>query len=85
MLVPDDDIAKVGAEFEAAGFPVASSLWAVANVIYIDTRSALGCFLEWHGDNPQIRRVFEGWKQAHDEWDGHTDLIRGRSGPPVEQ
>ena len=37
------------------------------------------------GDNPQIRRVFEGWKQTHDEWDGHTDLIRGRSGPPVEQ
>ena len=28
MLVPDDDIAEVGAEFEAAGFPVASPLWA---------------------------------------------------------
>ena len=77
MLVPDDDIEKEGEKYEAAGFPVASSLWSVANVIYVDTREAIGCFLELHGDNPGIREVFDGWKKASEEWDGHTDLIRG--------
>jgi len=85
MLVPDDDIERVGNEFEDAGFPVASSLWAIANVIYIDTRDVIGCFLECHGDNADIRAVFNGWKQAHDTWDGHTDLIRGNRGQPIEQ
>ena len=77
MLVPDDDIEKEGEKYEAAGFPVASSLWSVANVIYVDTREAIGCFLELHGDNSGIREVFAGWKKASDNWDGHTDLIRG--------
>jgi hypothetical protein len=84
MLVPDDDIERVGAEFEAAGFSVASSLWAVANVIYVDTRAAIGCFLECHGDNPEIRAVFGRWKAAHDSWDGHTDLICGNRGQHLE-
>ena len=77
MLVPDDGIEKEGEKYEAAGFPVASSLWSVANVIYVDTREAIGCFLELHGDNPGIREVFDGWKKASEEWDGYPDLIRG--------
>ena len=76
MLVPDADIERVGNEFEAAGYPVASSLWSIADVIYVDTREAIGCFLECHGDNAEIREVFAGWKAAADAWDGVTDLIR---------
>ena len=75
----------VGNEFEDAGYPVASSLWAIANVIYIDTREAIGCFLECHGDNADIRAVFNGWKATHDAWDGHTDLIRGNRGQQLEK
>ncbi len=77
MLVPDDEVERIGNEFEDAGYPVASSLWAVANVIYVDTREAIGCFLECHGDNPDIRAVFARWKRAADEWDGVTDVVRG--------
>ena len=77
MLVPDDDIEREGEKYEDAGFPIASSLWSVANVIYVDTRDAIGCFLELHGDNSGIREVFAGWKKASENWDGHTDLIRG--------
>jgi len=84
MLVPDDDIEMVAEQYEAAGFPVASSLWAIANVIYIDTREAIGCFLECHGDNADIRAVFDGWKQAHDTWDGVTDVVRGNRGQPLD-
>jgi catechol 2,3-dioxygenase-like lactoylglutathione lyase family enzyme len=84
MLVPDDDIDRTAAEFEAAGFPVASSLWSIANVIYVDARKAIGCFLECHGDNAQIREVFANWKKQHDEWDGHTDLIRGNRGQKLD-
>lgn len=76
MLVPDDEVEAESACFEAAGFPVASSLWALANVVYIDTRPALGCFLEMHGDTPEIRAVFARWKDAHDTWDGVTDVVR---------
>ncbi len=76
MLVPDAEVEAEAARFEAAGFPVASSLWALANVVYVDTRPLIGCFLEMHGDTPAIRDVFARWKTAHDTWDGHTDLIR---------
>ncbi len=76
-LVPDDDLEAECARYEAAGFPVASTLWSLANVAYIDTRPAIGCFLELHGDNEAIRAVFDRFKSAHDEWDGVTDPIRG--------
>ena len=62
MLVPDEDIEKEGEKYEAAGFPVASSLWSVANVIYVDTRKPR-MLPELHGDNPGIRDVFAGWKK----------------------
>ncbi len=77
MLVPDADVADEAARFEAAGFPVASGLWSLANVVYLDTRELIGCFLELHGDTPEIREVFAGWKHAHDTWDGVTDVVRG--------
>jgi hypothetical protein len=43
-----------------------------------DTRAAIGCFTELHGDTPEIREVFRGWKEAHDTWDGKTDVVRER-------
>ena len=77
MLVPDDDIERSATSSRMPDIPVASSLWAIANVIYVDTREAIGCFLECHGDNAEIRAVFDGWKKAADEWDGVTDVVRG--------
>ena len=75
MLVPDPPWAEK-ARFEAAGYPSVSELWATADVCYIDTRAAIGCFTELHGDNEAIRAVFRGWKAAADGWDGSTDVIR---------
>ena len=36
----------------------------------------IGCFVEIHGDNEDIRNVFKNWKEAHDTWDGVTDPLR---------
>jgi hypothetical protein len=77
MLVPDPPWAEK-ARYEAAGYPSVSELWATAYVCYIDTRAAIGCYTELHGDTPEIREVFRGWKEAHDTWDGKTDVIRER-------
>ena len=76
VLVPESDLPEEIARFEAAGFPSVSELWGGADVAYIDTRPALGCFLELHGENPTITRVFESWRVAHENWDGVTDPIR---------
>jgi catechol 2,3-dioxygenase-like lactoylglutathione lyase family enzyme len=76
MLVPEAELPEEMARFEAAGYPVASTLWSRAEVAYIDTRDAIGCFLEMHGDNDDIRGVFERFRSAHAGWDGVTDVIR---------
>lgn len=80
-LVPEADLARECKRFEAAGFPVASTLWSIADVAYIDTRPAIGCFLELHGGNPEIEAVFERFASAADGWDGETDPIRGNPRP----
>ena len=76
VLVPEADLPHEMERFEKAGFPVASTLWAIADVAYVDCREALGCFVEMHGDNPGIRAVFDRFRTAHEEWDGVTDPIR---------
>ena len=78
MLVPDPPWEE-RARFAAAGYPSVSELWAVADVCYIDTRKATGCYTELHGDNAQIRAVFQGCKEAADAWDGVTEPIRERA------
>ena len=77
VLVPEADLPGEKARFEAAGFAVASELWSIADVAYIDTRSALGGFVELHGDNEEIRGVFDRFRVAHEQWDGITRPIRG--------
>lgn len=62
--------------FTDQGFEVATSLWAIDDVAYIDCRRAIGCFVELHGDHPTIVQAFKQWKDEHDAWDGVTDLIR---------
>lgn len=76
VLVPEADLPAEIERFEAAGFPVASTLWSIADVAYIDCRDAIGCFVEMHGDNDGIRAVFERFRAAHEGWDGVTDVIR---------
>ena len=58
------------------GFDLACRLYADGvDAAYVDTRPALGCFTELHGDPPHIVKTFAQWKRAHDAWDG--------SGAPV--
>jgi hypothetical protein len=76
VLVPEDELPAEMERFEKAGFAVASTLWAIADVAYIDCRSALGCFVEMHGDNAEIRSVFERFRSAHEAWDGVTAVVR---------
>ena len=76
VLVPEADLPAEIERFEAAGFPVASTLWSIADVAYLDCRDAIGCFVELHGGNPQIEAVFERFRVAHEEWDGETDPLR---------
>ena len=45
---------------------------------YIDTRDLIGCFLELHGDNDEIRGVFAPWIEAQEKWDGVTEPVRYR-------
>jgi hypothetical protein len=58
------------------GLDLAVEMWAVADVVYFNAVKEIGCFVEIHGDNPDIRAVFARWKQAHDTWDGVTDPLR---------
>ena len=58
------------------GLDLAVEMWAVADVIYLNAVKQLGCFVEVHGDNEDIRNVFKNWKHAHDTWDGVTDPLR---------
>ena len=60
------------------GYDLACRLYADdVDAAYIDTRSAIGCFTEIHGDPPHIIETFAGWKKAHDAWDGKGELIIG--------
>lgn len=79
-LVPEADLDAECARFEAAGYPVASTLWSRAEVAYIDTRPAIGCFLELHGKNADIDGVFANFAATADGWDGVTDPIRAKHG-----
>jgi hypothetical protein len=64
------------ARFEALGYAAVSTLTSAARVAYMDTRPALGCFVELYEDNPGLRATFEEWKAIHDAWDGRTEPIR---------
>lgn len=58
------------------GFELACRLYADdVDAAYIDTRPAIGCFTEIHGDPPHIIETFAGWKAAHEAWDGKGELI----------
>jgi len=74
ILPPDFEAEQ--ARFEAAGFPTVTTLTSAARVAYMDTRPALGCFVELYEDNPALRATFARWKSIHDDWDGRTDPIR---------
>jgi len=78
MLVPDADVKTEAERFAKAGYPVASELWSHADVAYIDTRELIGCFVELHGDNDEIRGVFAPWLAAQENWDGVTEPVRYR-------
>jgi hypothetical protein len=79
VLVPEADHAAEVARFEAAGFPVASTLWSYVDVAYVDCREAIGCFVELHGANSTIYDLFELFRRSHEEWDGTTEPVRVRS------
>jgi hypothetical protein len=63
-------------DFLEEGLDLAVEMWAVADVVYFNAVKQIGCFVEIHGDNPDIREVFRRWKEAHDGWDGKTDPLR---------
>lgn len=63
-------------DMKAKGLDLAVEMWAVADVVYFNAVNQIGCFVEIHGDNPDIRNVFRRWKDAHDTWDRKTDPLR---------
>lgn len=78
MLVPAADMEREVARFVEAGFPVASTLHSYLPVAYLDTRSALGFFVELHGLDERVQELFDTIREAHESWDGVTDPIRMR-------
>jgi hypothetical protein len=78
-LVPAGDMAREVSRFEAAGFPVASSLISYVPVAYFDCREQLGCFVELHGLSDEIAEIFDTFRIAHEQWDGVSDPVRVRS------
>lgn len=62
--------------FEDKGFKAVTTLISAARVAYMDTRPALGCFVELYEDNEALRKTFAGWKELHEAWDGKTDPLR---------
>lgn len=73
-----EDVPAEKERFAALGFPAITEIHVSGNlmVAYVDTRSVIGCFVELYTENPNSRRNFNLWKQAHEDWDGRTDLIR---------
>ncbi len=78
MLVPEAEHAGEVDRFRRAGFEVASTMVSYVDVAYIDTRSAIGCFVELHGANQEIYDLFALFHDSHAQWDGVTDPIRVR-------
>ncbi len=79
MLVPEDKHSAEVDHFRRAGFEVACTMWSYVDVAYIDTRSAIGCFVELHGANEEIYNLFRLFHDSHAEWDGVTDPVRVRN------
>ena len=73
-----DDVPAEVERFAAMGFPSVTEIHVggVLRVAYVDARKMLGCFVELYTENPNSRRNFNLWKEAHEAWDGTTDLIR---------
>lgn len=58
------------------GLEIANEMWSGADVCYFDARPQFGMFVEIHGAPPHIIEYFKVWQDAHDSWDGATDVIR---------
>ena len=73
-----DDVPAEKARFAELGFPAVTEIHVGGRlmVAYVDVRSVIGCFVELYTENPNSRRNFNLWKEAHEAWDGKTDLIR---------
>lgn len=78
-LVPHELMADEVRRFTDAGYEVGSTLHSYVPVAYLDTRSALGFFVELHGLNEDVEELFREIREAHEDWDGVTDPIRVRS------
>jgi hypothetical protein len=62
--------------YEEQGFEAVTEMVASARVAYMDTRPALGCFVELYEDNPGVQGLLTTLKEAHEGWDKVTDPIR---------
>lgn len=78
-LVPHELMDAEVKRFTDAGFEVGSTLHSYVPVAYLDTRSALGFFVELHGLNEDVEELFREIREAHEQWDGVTDPSRVRS------
>lgn len=74
ILPPDWEGEKK--RYEDAGYETVTTLVSASRVAYMDTRPAIGCFVELYEDNERLRETFASWKKLHEEWDGVTDPIR---------
>jgi hypothetical protein len=78
-LVPVEEFQHEKQRLVALGYPVACELYADGvDAAYLDTRSAIGCFTEIHGDPPRILHAFHTWREAHRKWDGVDPIVERR-------
>jgi hypothetical protein len=78
MLIPVEDMTVEIRRFTEAGFEIASTMGVGPSVAYLDTRPALGFFVELYARTERVMGLFESVRNAHEQWDGITDPIRMR-------
>lgn len=76
-LVDEDAYEAVRNRLVADGFELACELRANdIRACYLDTRSAIGVYTEFHTITPRILNTFARWRNAHADWDGTGSPLR---------
>lgn len=69
-IFPGDVDAAIAA-YEGRGYPVAMDLmFGPTRVVYMDTRTDMGCMTEFYEDTPDIRSLYKKVADAAVNWDG---------------
>lgn len=78
MLIPPERMTDEVQKMTEAGFEIASTMGKGPSVVYLDTRPALGFFVELYARTERVIGLFDTVRRAHEQWDGITEPIRTR-------